>query len=403
MNPILIDVTRLIFRTLKGKRPTGVDRVGLAYVSYFHSSAYPALAVLAWKGKVVVLSERKSEEVFLSLLEQEELGGKVSRSYWFRVLANLSLSRVNERSYRGCFLFNTGHKGLESEAYAQALKKMGVRPIYFVHDLIPITHPEYCRPDEKEKHTQRMLRILNDADAIIVNSAYTEVEIKRFAIENALSCPITSVAWLASKFVADESNGQHIKLDHSGFQKPYFVALSTIEPRKNHLLLLHIWRQMVNQYPLEQVPQLILIGQRGWECEQVLDLLERCDRLRDVVLEQNHCSDEELVKILSGARALLFPSFVEGFGMPLVESLASGIPVIASDIPVFREIGQDIPDFIDENDGPNWRDMVLNYASEGSKQRAAQMKRMEQYKPWTWHDHFRKVEELLERLNDDGR
>lgn len=385
----LIDVTRLIFRLLKGKRPTGVDRVSLAYLEHYR---HHALAVLSWNKRVVVLGAERSSEVFERLLTDSPQ--QVSHYYWWRLLARLIFSKVDRR-FKDHFLFNTGHKGLESLSHAQTLKKMGVHPIYFVHDLIPLTHPEYCRPDEQLKHGQRMIRILNDAHGLMVNSQYTKDEMYLWAQRMHIDCPPTEVAWLASKF--HSSHASNLQL-HSDAPKPYFVMLSTIEPRKNHLLLLHVWRKMVEIYGQDQVPKLILVGQRGWECEQVIDLLERCESLHGVVTEKNHCTDEELHTLLSDACAVLFPSFIEGFGMPLVEALSSGVPVIASDIAVFREIGQGVPEFADENDGPTWMRLIINYSEHDSPLRRAQMERLKGYRPWMWEDHFRVVDQFLESL-----
>lgn len=389
----LIDVTRLIFRLLKGKRPTGVDHVSLAYIAHYR---HKALAVLSWSQRVIVLGEEQSGKVFARLVTESTL--QTSYFYWLRLLARLAFATVDRR-FKGHFLFNTGHKGLESHGYARTLKKMGVRPIYFVHDLIPLTHPEYCRPDEQLKHAQRMTRILNDAHGLVVNSQYTNDKMYLWAKSVQMDCPPTEVAWLASKFHSScESNLQL----YSDGQKPYFVILSTIEPRKNHLLLLHVWRKMLEVYGRDRVPRLVLVGQRGWECEQVIDLLERCEALRGFVVEKNQCSDEELHALLSGACAVLFPSFVEGFGMPLVEALSSDVPVIASDIAVFREIGQGVPEFVDENDGSAWMRLIMAYSENNSLVRASQLERMRGYRPWLWEDHFRVVDSFLERLEHES-
>lgn len=87
-----------------------------------------------------------------------------------------------------------------------------------------------------------------------------------------------------------------------------------------------------------QTPKLVLIGQRGWECEQVIDLLERSPAIRQCLVEIPSASDSRIVDVLKNARALLFPSYVEGYGLPLVEALYLGVPVLASDIEVFNEI-----------------------------------------------------------------
>src|SRR5436305_12196484 len=125
--------------------------------------------------------------------------------------------------------------------------------------------------------------------------------------------------------------------------------LSTIEPRKNHWMILQVWRGLVELHGAA-APRLVIVGQRGWECENVLDLLERCESLRGFVLEKPACSDSELVTYLRHAQALLFPSLVEGYGLPLAEALSLGLPAIASDLPVVREIAADIPDHLEPLD-----------------------------------------------------
>jgi glycosyltransferase involved in cell wall biosynthesis len=79
-------------------------------------------------------------------------------------------------------------------------------------------------------------------------------------------------------------------------------------------------------------PRLVLIGQRGWETENAIDMLERCPTLRGVVFERANVPDVEAARLVKGARALLLPSFAEGFGFPLVEALALGVPVLCSDL-----------------------------------------------------------------------
>ena len=175
------------------------------------------------------------------------------------------------------------------------------------------------------------------------------------------------------------------------------MVLGTIEPRKNHLLLLHVWRQIVAELG-EAAPQLVVIGQRGWECEQVVDLLDRCTALQGHVTELPRCGDQELATWLAHAQALLFPSFTEGFGMPLVEALTLGVPVIASDLPVFREVAGGIPDYLDPIDGLGWYQRVLGYLAVGGPMRCAQRVRMEGFRAPTWGEHFTVVESLLDRV-----
>ena len=127
-------------------------------------------------------------------------------------------------------------------------------------------------------------------------------------------------------------------------------------------------------------------------------LLDRSEVLRGAVVEIDHCSDAELNGHLMTARALLFPSLNEGFGLPLVEALSAGTPVIASDLAVFREIGQGVPDFLDALDAPAWEQAILSYAGDGGAARAAQIGRLAGYRPPTWDDHFDRVNAWLVTL-----
>ena len=178
---------------------------------------------------------------------------------------------------------------------------------------------------------------------------------------------------------------------------PYFLMLGTIEARKNHWLLLQIWRQLAAQFG-RQTPKLVLVGQRGWECENVVDLLERCVALKDCVIEIPDCYDVALSTYISHAQALLFPSFAEGYGMPLMEALSSGVPVIASDLPVFREIAGDIPDYLDPMDGLAWLSYIKNFSMPDSVMRKAQIARMSGFVAPTWTTHFQLVEEMMGQL-----
>jgi glycosyltransferase involved in cell wall biosynthesis len=172
-------------------------------------------------------------------------------------------------------------------------------------------------------------------------------------------------------------------------------VLGTIEPRKNHLLLLTLWRELAKRHGVN-TPQLVVIGRRGWECEQVVDLLERCEAIHPHLVEINDASDEQVVNLLAGARALLMPSYAEGFGMPVQEALALGTPVISSPLPAIKEFAGDIPDYAEPHDGTRWLELIEAYAQSPSLQREAQVQRLKNFRHTTWQEHFQKVEEFME-------
>jgi glycosyltransferase involved in cell wall biosynthesis len=135
---------------------------------------------------------------------------------------------------------------------------------------------------------------------------------------------------------------------------PFFIQCGTIEPRKNHLVILQVWRELVARHG-KAAPKLLLVGVRGWENENIVDLLDRSQALRDHVWEVSGLPTPVLKRLMGSARALLMPSFAEGFGLPVAEAIAVGVRVIASDIPVFHEIADGAFTPIHPIDGEGWR------------------------------------------------
>lgn len=149
-------------------------------------------------------------------------------------------------------------------------------------------------------------------------------------------------------------------------------------------MLLHAWRKMVETAP-DNAPILVLVGKRGWENENIIDLLDRSRALRPYLLEYNNLSDGQVSRLLEASRALVFPSLTEGYGLPVAEALSMKVPVICSDIPVLREVGGQVPDYIDPLNGTAWADIIMEYTGNGPR-RQAQLQRMHMWKPFTWKD-----------------
>ena len=202
--------------------------------------------------------------------------------------------------------------------------------IILVHDIIPISNPEYTLAETTIRHRGYVQRVAESAHTIIANSAYTRDCLEKYAATAKLSLPAVAVAPLGidAGFIRQGA----FRLPTT----PYFVFVATIEPRKNHIMLLQVWQRLVAKLGPDS-PKLLLIGRRGWENENTLDLIERAESLRKYVMECSNVPDQLLIKLLANARAALFPSHVEGCGLPLAEALSLGAPVICSDIPPFKK------------------------------------------------------------------
>lgn len=381
---ILIDVGRLVWRRWSSRLPTGIDRVCLAYAAHF---AGRADAVIRWKGLPFVLAGAQAQHLLDLLLSETP---SFRRQLVTTLAASLPQS-ARRAPHRGQLYLNVGHTGLDDSALVAWIALTGVRAVHLIHDLIPITVPEYCRPGETARHEQRMTNALLSAKGIVTNSQATLDELRAFAAERDLPVPPATAALLAADALPA---GVHTTMA----DRPYFVVLGTIEGRKNHLLLLHLWKRLAEARG-EAAPRLMLVGQRGWEAQAAFAMLDRCPAIEGKAIELGTYGDEALAGLLKGARALLMPSFAEGFGMPVIEALRLGTPVIASDLPVFREIAGDIPTFLPPHDGVAWERTVLDFCG-NSSERTRQMERMRGWRAPDWAAHFSAVEQWLATLPD---
>ncbi|WP_439530924.1 glycosyltransferase family 4 protein [Pannonibacter sp.] len=419
--PVLLDITRLMGRGLRAS-PTGIDRVEFAYLDHllartdidlgfveagdFGLRLLPRSAGLdlrdrtaanwgvtetgpsAAYGRTLRFLGLDAPEATLTEGRRDAVTGAAA---WVKRAAGQVAGTLSNNPGRitGGIYINVAHANLTAPALPRWLERSGVRPVFLIHDLIPITHPEYCRPGHDDLHRRRMATVAAHADLVITNSTYTRDVFLAHVAEAGLRSPRTEVALLGIEGQFQSPVGA---LAEPQPDKPYFVVLGTIEPRKNHLLLLPLWRDMVERLG-EAAPRLVLVGRRGWENENIVDYLDRCPALAAYVHEAGGLTDAEVAALMKGAAAVLVPSYVEGFSLPLVEAEALGAPVIASDIAVHREVAGPAARLLSPLDGLGWMRAIEGLAR---GDRGARLD-IEPGVPetMTWPAHFRVLDRYL--------
>jgi glycosyltransferase involved in cell wall biosynthesis len=303
-----------------------------------------------------------------------------------------SLSRFSNSHERNVYIHVSGSNVPSAWIQRWLARSPSVSGVYMLHDVIPLTHPEYVRHSVPLRHANYVRRVASVASAIVANSTFTADSLARFAETHDLKIPHTLVAPLGIGRVFDAGAKSIPDMP------PYFVFVSTIEPRKNHIMLLQVWSRLVSRFGAK-APKLILVGRRGWENENIIDLLERAHTSGQHVLECDGLCDETLATLIRNARAALMPSHVEGYGLPVAEALSLGTPVLCSDLPPFREVAGDIPEYVDPLAGRGWAKLIMEYAQADSPARLAQLARLSGWKRPTWRSHFDKVFALVDLLN----
>ncbi|WP_459987091.1 glycosyltransferase family 4 protein [Komagataeibacter kakiaceti] len=371
--PVFMDISRLLSRA-GNPVPTGIDRVEMEYVLYLldHAAERTIFVAMHPFGHIGVLEH---DEV-ITFIEQtaalwdgkEAFPHKATWNARRLVFARTLMSRRTLPS-GGIYLLLSHHHLSRPDAIARFIRRHGAVFVPMIHDLIPLEFPEYARPAEPARHLRRIATVTALADGVIVPSKVVADSLAPFIARSGRDIPVTVIPHGLHLHALQAAAATAPVPKQDG--RPYFVSLGTIEPRKNHLLLLNVWRDLVHEMG-DAAPQLILVGRRGWENENVLDMLDRCPALRGHVFEHNDLSDLQVVTLLQHAQGLLFPSFAEGFGLPLAEALGLGVPCICSDLAVFREIAGNAVTYLNPLDGPGWRSAILAHMPQARPHRLDQ-------------------------------
>jgi glycosyltransferase involved in cell wall biosynthesis len=389
---IWLDLTRLLW-SVNRSILTGIDRVELAYAEYLLANVpqRTRFVTFDYRGSFRFLPHDLASRIVLSAgaaWQEGTIASLVAQARLALVTGVFVGRRVRqpEGHARPVYLNVSSHPLHRPVPIRRMMRDTGALFVPLLHDIIPLEHPEYVREPWVERARLRLNTVCALADGVITNSVATADSVRPLLPAELPILPLPlGVTPRPGAPPAQESG------------RPYFLLLSTIEPRKNHITLLHLWRRFA-QTMGEGTPRLVVVGGRGWETEHVADFLDRCQAIHPHVEERGRLSDEEVASLMAGARALLMPSFTEGYGLPVAEALACGLPVICSDIPAHHEIGTDVPEYLDPIDTLAWGRAILDYASEDSPMRSAQMERMASWQCPKWDTHVAAALEFLDAL-----
>lgn len=423
--PIALDLTRLfIAPTLR--TPRGIDRVELAYAKYF-LPRWPGDIVITIPGydgircfgrdyatRLVTAVERhwreiddaESDPFFHTVVDALSPGsghaaGSLRKPSHGPIVAFAALLRecgmdFGQRVDRGipanAIYINVGHWRM---MLGWLDKRPDVTPIFMVHDTIPLDYPEFVQAPSVRHHAKiieaagrfaRGLILTTDVAASSVNAALRAVtnrEIPAFAAGLPLS----------PHFYERQSPDARL------VGKPYFLVCGSIEPRKNHALLFAVWRELVTSLGAD-APVLVVVGNRNVNQKSDTAILDRGTVLANHVIEVANLSTPALKILMTSARAVLMPSFAEGFGLPVAEALACGTPVIASSIPAHREVGGDFATYRSPIDGIGWMEAIQAHLDPDVQ--ASARSRLTAYRPMTSDAYFERVTAFLHQMKASG-
>ncbi len=253
-------------------------------------------------------------------------------------------------------------------AHVERLKRDGVGMIAVIYDLIPLTHPQFYDTRLVEVFSEWFDWITRTADGYMAISATVRDQVRE-ELQRRIGAEQTSKRWFDFFHLGSELDlhtGQ-ATVDPRLKQlftttDPVYLMVSTIEPRKNHAYLLDAFE---HAWATGSTARLCIAGRVGWKCDALLARVRNHPQLNQRLFMFNDLSDTSLEHAYAHASALVFPSFVEGFGLPLVEAMQRGLPAMGSDIAVFREIGGEFMAYFDLQDPQSLADLINQFQQSG--------------------------------------
>jgi hypothetical protein len=270
----------------------------------------------------------------------------------------------------------------------------------FIHDLIQVTNPEFVDPLATTVFRRSLVDVLCVSSYVLTNSKFVADDVRRYlATRMNFQLPVMPVT-LATELNYRNIEPTHVSYEYEQFVKEdYILCVGTLEIRKNHMYLIRIWERLIEQFP-GPIPNLVFVGKWGWQIETLQKYLEGSDYLGARLYIYSAISDRDLSFLYKNCLFTIYPSFAEGWGLPVGESLSYGKPCIASNVTAIPEVGGALCKYLDPFDVDDGYRVVSHVLADRPALAAWTRQVQSEFRPKTWK-HF--SEELFGVVQGYGR
>lgn len=319
-----------------------------------------------------VLSQRLTNLKNGTALEQK----KLSRTLKFK---RSFLKRINEIKYHLGIIKHPFHDNDVIIGAGQALNTNEMKSFLIIkkqinivlkilcHDLMPINTPQFVFENTTKDFTRYIDETIQVANFFYCNSEFTKNELidyyqkynQKHSIHQAddITPPPMQVITLGCDL---QDKVKKIPKDNSVSdltKEPYLLFVSTIEIRKNHQLIYHMYLRLLEQN--HNLPKIYFVGRRGWKVDDLLQQLDNDERIKNKIILLNNITDYQLLTLYQDCWFTLYPSFIEGYGLPVAESLSMGKYCLSSNAGALPEAGGEFIDYLSPYDLDAWCEKFL--------------------------------------------
>jgi len=278
------------------------------------------------------------------------------------------------------------------ETLSRQRNVVGFKLVQVVYDLIISLQPQLHHPSLFTPYTQNMFNAISDSDLLLPISKSSAQDLKKFCKLLNLQVPKTAVIRLGDETV-DNLEDNLVKPD-ARIKDRFIACIGTIEIRKNHMLLYYAYKLGLKKGL--DLPQLVVVGSRGWLSGDFQYLVENDPALKDKIVILDNVNDTGLQWIYKDCLFTVYPSLYEGWGLPVAESLAYNTFCIASDSSSIPEIAGDLIDYFSPYSADECLEKLMTYQDKTERDKKTELL-AKHYRPTTWQETS---EHLLLLLND---
>lgn len=301
--------------------------------------------------------------------------------------ATLSSVELNERTAIISGGLDWEHKQIQTIYHLR--KKFGFKFVSIIYDLIPLNLPHYVVSRYVDLLVEYFGELLWTSDGCLCISETTRRDLIEYFEENGISPPKAISFPLGSELRKLDVEAEEIPAALTN--KKYVLYVSTIEPRKNHRMVYEAWcHALLNGTIDADECRLVFVGMEGWNTAELLREIRANPLTSGTIVIMSNISDALLASLYRNAAFVVFPSFYEGFGLPLAEALGHGKICVTSGAGALREIGNGLRIDLDPRDTLGWSAKMAELLADPAKISALETIIRKRYSSVSW-DHSAKV------------
>lgn len=382
-NPVYwFDMTTLIAAIgRRGARPTGIARVVAEVAAHLRLAANPRVRLCTFDSDLKVFREvswQQLDGIFAAAhdapsaqrnvldavravipewlgrrLRIERRIARIFRYLQFHIKNRSQVKRSAsgfQHPFReGDSWINLGlwfHEGIHEAVSCIKERDVSIQLVNLIHDCIPLYFPELFPADEARRWQREISRLSRCSDIVLTNSENTKRDLCEILPD--LQSKVRRIRFGDSQLLVKCSEDDSQILSRLCIERPFILFVSTIEIRKNHALVIKAWRQFMRAGDAD-LPLLVFAGRWGWKTRDLRAQLEDTNGLNGIVKIVESPSDEQLAALYRHCYGTIYPSYYEGWGLPVRESLSFGKPCVAASNSSLIEAGEGLADYFESN------------------------------------------------------